>query len=139
MPLKEHLWEKHPGGETLLRSKRGREPGCQSAGLSISGSLAFGRVVGSCHTAHPKLLLNQRKRKANFTQCPGSGSGRMSSWHEGKAPAGQLWACSAIPSSRPLVSKAQALQTQQGHTTWTHFLPKKSEQMLPQREPWGSV
>lgn len=39
----------------------------------------------------------------------------------------------------PALSKAQALQTQQGNTTRTRFLPQKSEQMLPQREPWGSV
>lgn len=145
MPLKEHLWEKHPGGETLLRSKRGWEPGCQSACLSISGSLAFGKVVGSCQTAHPKLLLNQKEKEAELQLMPRTGrgrrsqSGRVGSWRQGKAPAGQPWTCSWVPLSCPPVCKAQALETQQGNTTWTHFLPQKSEQMLPQREPWGSV
>lgn len=70
MPLKEHLWEKHPRGETLLWSKRGQEPGCQSACLSVSGSVAFGRVVGSCQTAHPKLLLNQKEKEAELWSMP---------------------------------------------------------------------
>lgn len=73
MPLKEHLWEKHPGGETLLRSKRGQEPGCQAACLSVSGSLAFGRGVGSCHSAHPKLLLNQREKAGGLQAMPRNG------------------------------------------------------------------
>lgn len=70
MPPKEHLWEKHPGGAALLLSKRSREPGCQSACLSISGSLAFLKVGGSCQTAHPKLLLKQKEKDAELRSMP---------------------------------------------------------------------
>ena len=44
----------------------------QSAYLSISGSLAFLKVVGSCQTAHPKLLLNQKEKDAELPSMPGN-------------------------------------------------------------------
>ena len=44
----------------------------QSAYLSISGSLAFLKVVGSCQTAHPKLLLTQKEKDAELPSMPGN-------------------------------------------------------------------
>lgn len=50
--------------------KGARSWACQSAYLSISGSLAFLKVVGSCQTAHPKLLLNQKAKDAELPLMP---------------------------------------------------------------------
>lgn len=60
MPLKEHLWEKHPGGKTLLLSKRSWEPGLSICLFVNFRELAFLKVVGSCSTAHSKL--NQKEK-----------------------------------------------------------------------------
>ena len=54
-------------GEKLSCCPRGAgSRAYQSACLSISGSLAFLKVVGSCQSAHPKLFLNQKEKDAEL-------------------------------------------------------------------------
>lgn len=143
MPLKEHLWEEHPGGETLLLSKRSRA--YHSACLSVSGSLAFLQVVGSCQSAHPKLLLNQKEKDAELRSVTGN-SQRM---QEPERPP-EVLALKRRPSPAARDSLMEASLPPLSAPKlrpWKHdgaIQPglascRRSEQMLPQRESWGSI
>lgn len=73
---------------------------------------------------------------------PEDAGARLTAWGLGskeKPPPRSSRLARGCRSPTALLSKTQALETGWGNTTWTHFLPQKSEQMLPQRESQGSV
>lgn len=86
MPPKEQLWETHPGEKAPAVQEEPGDRVHQSACLSVSESLAFLKTVGSCQTAHPKLLLNQKEKDAEL-QC---GTGNSPELREPELPHGVL-------------------------------------------------